>query len=57
MNLRFTPQATQVLSEIANYIRTENPPAAERVGAAILESLQACALVGPWSNCRPGGRA
>lgn len=40
MNLRFTPQATQDLSNIADYIRTENPMAAARVRAAILESLQ-----------------
>ena len=40
MNLRFTPQATQDLSEIADYIRSENPSAAEHVRAAILESLQ-----------------
>jgi toxin ParE1/3/4 len=40
MNLRFTPQATKDLLEIADYIRAENPPAAERVRAAILESLQ-----------------
>jgi addiction module RelE/StbE family toxin len=40
MNLRFTPQATQDLSEIADYIRAENPLAAARVRAAILESLQ-----------------
>ncbi len=40
MNLRFTPQAAQDLSEIADYIRAENPMAAARVRAAILESLQ-----------------
>ena len=40
MNLRFTPQATQDIVEIADYIRAENPIAAERVRAAILESLQ-----------------
>jgi toxin ParE1/3/4 len=40
MNLRFTPQAVQDLSDIADYIRAENPIAAMRVRAAILESLQ-----------------
>jgi addiction module RelE/StbE family toxin len=40
MNLRFTPQATEDLSEIADYIRAENPAAANRVRTAILESLQ-----------------
>jgi plasmid stabilization system protein ParE len=40
MKLRYSPQATQDLIEIAEYIRLENPPAVERVRAAILESLQ-----------------
>lgn len=40
MNLRFTPQAIQDLSDIADYIRAENPMATARVRAAILESLQ-----------------
>ena len=40
MKLRFTPRATQDLSEIADYIRERNPQAALRVRAAILESLQ-----------------
>jgi plasmid stabilization system protein ParE len=40
MNLRFTPQAAQDLSDIGDYIRAENPMAAVRVRAAILESLQ-----------------
>lgn len=40
MKLRFTPQATQDLADIADYIRAENPPAAERVRGAILEALQ-----------------
>jgi toxin ParE1/3/4 len=40
MKLRFTPQATQDLFEIADYIRLESPKAAERVRASILESLQ-----------------
>jgi toxin ParE1/3/4 len=40
MKLRFTPQATQDLSRIAEYIRAENPSAAARVRTSILESLQ-----------------
>jgi plasmid stabilization system protein ParE len=40
MRLRFSPQATQDLIDIADYIRAENPPAAERVRSAILETLQ-----------------
>lgn len=40
MKLRFAPQATQDLIEIAEYIRVKNPGAAERVRASILESLQ-----------------
>ncbi|HEY4114704.1 MAG TPA: type II toxin-antitoxin system RelE/ParE family toxin [Rhizomicrobium sp.] len=40
MKLRFTPQATQDLTDIADYIRSENPKAAERVRASVLESLQ-----------------
>jgi toxin ParE1/3/4 len=40
MKLRFSPQAARDITEIADYIRAENPRAAERVRAAILESLQ-----------------
>jgi len=40
MKLRFTPRAARDVMEIADYIRAENPPAAERVRSAILESLQ-----------------
>ena len=40
MNLRYTRRALEDISEIANFIRTENPQAAERVRAAILDSLQ-----------------
>ena len=40
MKLRFTLQATQDLIDIAEYIREENPSAAERVRGAILKSLQ-----------------
>lgn len=39
MKLRFTPRAASDLSEIADYIRTENPDAELRVRAAILESV------------------
>jgi plasmid stabilization system protein ParE len=44
MKLRFTPRAAQDLASIAAYIRERNPPAALRVRAAILESLQSLAL-------------
>ena len=40
MKLRFTPQATQDLIDIADHIRASNPQAAERVRGAILETLQ-----------------
>lgn len=40
MKLRFTPRATANIIEIADYIRASNPAAAERVRAAIYESLQ-----------------
>ncbi len=40
MRLRFTPRATQDLTEIAEYLRTRNPSAALAVRAAILGSLQ-----------------
>lgn len=40
MKLRFTPRAANDLSEIADYIRVENPHAALRVRAAILESVE-----------------
>jgi toxin ParE1/3/4 len=44
MKLRFTPRAVQDLAGIAAYIRERNPPAALRVRAAILESLQSLVL-------------
>src|SRR6266478_1328958 len=44
MKLRFTPRAAQDLADIAAYIREQNPPAAFRVRAAILESLQSLVL-------------
>jgi plasmid stabilization system protein ParE len=40
MKLRFTPRAVENIIAIANYIRERNPAAAERVRAAIYESLQ-----------------
>lgn len=40
MKLSFTPRAVQDLVDIADYLRAENPAAALRVRAAILESLQ-----------------
>lgn len=40
MNLRFTPQAVDDLTSIADYIRARNPEASQRVRASILESLQ-----------------
>ena len=44
MKLRFTPRAVEDIAEIANYIRSENPSAAERVRASILESLESLVL-------------
>jgi Plasmid stabilisation system protein. len=40
MKLRFTPRAVQDIAAVADYIRERNPGAAERVRAAILQSLQ-----------------
>jgi addiction module RelE/StbE family toxin len=40
MKLRFTRRAVQDLADIADYVRKQNPQAAMRVRAAILESLQ-----------------
>ena len=40
MKLRFTPRAVQDIAAIADHIRERNPGAAERVRAAILQSLQ-----------------
>jgi len=40
MKLRFTPRATEELAAIADYIRARNPEAAQRVRAAIYDSLQ-----------------
>jgi plasmid stabilization system protein ParE len=40
MKLRFTPRAVANIIAVADYIREHNPAAAERVRAAIYESLQ-----------------
>jgi toxin ParE1/3/4 len=40
MKLRFTPRALDNIAAIADYIRARNPAAAQRVRAAIYESLQ-----------------
>jgi plasmid stabilization system protein ParE len=40
MKLRFTPRALENISPIADYIRFHNPAAAQRVRAAIYESLR-----------------
>jgi toxin ParE1/3/4 len=40
MKLRFTPRATENLTEIADYLFQRNPVAARRVRAAIYEGLQ-----------------
>jgi plasmid stabilization system protein ParE len=40
MKLRFTPRAVENIAAIADYIRERNPAAAQRVRAAIYESLQ-----------------
>ena len=40
MKLRFTPRATQDLTDIAEYILARNPNAAQRVRSAVLRSLQ-----------------
>jgi len=39
MKLHFTARAAKDIVEIADYIRTENPPAALRVRGAILEAI------------------
>ena len=44
MRVRFTHQATQDLSNIADYIRERNPQGARRVRAAIVESLRTLVL-------------
>jgi plasmid stabilization system protein ParE len=44
MRLRVTPRAARDLADIGDYIRERNPPAALRVRAAILDSLQSLVL-------------
>jgi toxin ParE1/3/4 len=44
MKLRFTPRAIFDLTQIADYIRAENPNAALRVRSAIFDSLQTLIL-------------
>jgi toxin ParE1/3/4 len=44
MKLRFAPRATRDVAEIGDYLRSRNPLAAERVRAAILDSLQSLVL-------------
>jgi plasmid stabilization system protein ParE len=39
MKVRLTPRAARDLADIADYIRERNPAAAQRVRAAIVESL------------------
>jgi toxin ParE1/3/4 len=40
MKIRFAQRATQDLSDIADYIRAENPGAASRVRESILKSIK-----------------
>lgn len=40
MRLRFTPRATANLIEIADYIHSHNPAAAQRVRAAIYDRMR-----------------
>lgn len=40
MKLRFTPRATENLTDIGNYLGDRNPAAARHVRAAIYETLQ-----------------
>jgi plasmid stabilization system protein ParE len=44
MRLRFTPQAKQDLVDIADYLREQNPKAALRVRAAIVDGLRTLVL-------------
>jgi plasmid stabilization system protein ParE len=43
MIVRLSPRAIQDLAEIANYVRSHNPSAAQRVRAAILSTLDVLA--------------
>jgi plasmid stabilization system protein ParE len=40
MKLRFTPRALQNITEVAEYLHARNPAAAERVRAAIYDSVK-----------------
>jgi toxin ParE1/3/4 len=40
MKLRITPRATEDIAALADYIRSQNPAAAQRVRGAIYESMQ-----------------
>jgi plasmid stabilization system protein ParE len=40
MIVRFSPRSIQDLAEIAAYIRSHNPSAAQRVRTAILDSIE-----------------
>jgi toxin ParE1/3/4 len=40
MIVRFSPRTTKDLTEIADYIRSYNPAAAQRVRRAILDSIE-----------------
>ena len=44
MKLRFTPRATQDLTDIADYIRVRSPAGALRVRGTIMQSLQKLVL-------------
>ena len=44
MKLRFTPRAVENIAEIADYLRPRHPVAAERVRAAIYDTLQTLLL-------------
>jgi toxin ParE1/3/4 len=55
MKLRFTPRALENIAAIADYIRAHSPAAAQRLRAAIYESLQDLLLfphVGRFSRQR-----
>lgn len=44
MRLRFSPRAVLDLTEIANYLREQDPAATTAVRSAILQSLQTLAM-------------
>jgi toxin ParE1/3/4 len=58
MKLRFAPRATRDVAEIGDYLRSRNPLAAERVRAAILDSLQSLVRFPPGrAGAKRRGRA